>query len=169
MMDMSMGMDLLPQQQMRASPALIALNNMLVLSTLELQQLVQQELEENPALEQIESDEALCSRCGRPLSGATCIYCLHEDLKLAEAERDDASVPSDDEFDPLLAIAAPMSLQENLLRDLHITLPDAEHPIADYLVGSLDEQGFLDSSIEEIATMVMRTNASTLYNLGLSH
>ena len=44
MMDMSMGMDMLPQQQMKASPALIALNNMLVLSTLELQQLVQQEL-----------------------------------------------------------------------------------------------------------------------------
>jgi len=154
MMDMSMGMDLLPQQQMRASPALIALNNMLVLSTLELQQLVQQELEENPALEQIENEDALCSRCGRPLSGATCIYCLHEDLKLAEAERDDASMPSDDEFDPLLAIAAPMSLQENLQRDLHITLPDSEHSIADYLVGSLDEQGFLDSSIEEIAAML---------------
>ncbi len=76
MMDMSMGMGLLPQQQMKASPALIALNNMLVLSTIELQQLVQNELEENPALEQMESDESLCSRCGRPLSGATCIYCL---------------------------------------------------------------------------------------------
>jgi RNA polymerase sigma-54 factor len=154
MMDMSMGMDLLPQQQMRASPALIALNNMLVLSTLELQQLVQQELEENPALEQIENEDALCSRCGRPLSGSTCIYCLHEDLKLAEAERDDASVPADDEFDPLLAVAAPMSLHESLQRDLHITLPDGEHPIADYLVGSLDEQGFLDSSVEEIALML---------------
>jgi RNA polymerase sigma-54 factor len=154
MMDMSMGMDLLPQQQMRASPALIALNNMLVLSTLELQQLVQQELEENPALEQLENEDSLCSRCGRPLSGSTCIYCLHEDLKLAEAERDDASVPPDDEFDPLLAIAAPMSLQENLRRDLHITVPEEEHPIADYLVGSLDDQGFLDSSVEEIATML---------------
>lgn len=81
MMDMSMGMNLLPQQQMKASPALIALNNMLVLSTQELQQLVQTELADNPALEQDESDEALCSRCGRPLSGATCIYCLHEDMK----------------------------------------------------------------------------------------
>jgi RNA polymerase sigma-54 factor len=158
MMDMSMGMDMLPQQQMKASPALIALNNMLVLSTLDLQQLVQQEIEENPALEQVESDDSLCSRCGRPLSGATCIYCLHEDLKLAEAERDDASVPSDDEFDPLLAIAAPMSLEENLRRDLHITLPDAEHPIADYLVGSLDEQGFLDCEVEEIAGLLKVSN-----------
>ncbi|HEX5691789.1 MAG TPA: hypothetical protein VFX76_17360, partial [Roseiflexaceae bacterium] len=152
MMDMSMGMDMTPQQQMRASPALIALNNMLVLSAQDLQQLVQQEIDENPALEMDESDEALCSRCGRPLSGATCIYCLHEDLKLAEAERDDASAPSDDDFDPLLAIAAPMSLEENLRRDLHISLPAAEHPLADYLVGSLDEQGFLDCDIEEVAS-----------------
>jgi RNA polymerase sigma-54 factor len=97
MIDMTMGMGLLPQQQMKASPALIALNNMLVLSSLELQQLVQQELEENPALDQVESDESLCSRCGRPLSGATCIYCLHEDMKLAEAERDDASGPPPDD------------------------------------------------------------------------
>jgi RNA polymerase sigma-54 factor len=154
MMDMNMGMSLLPQQQMKASPALIALNNMLVLSTLELQQLVQQELEENPALEQLESEDTLCSRCGRPLSGATCIYCLHEDLKLAEAERDDASVPTDDEFDPLLAIPAPISLQEGLQRDLHIALPESEHPIVDYLIGSLDEQGFLDGQVEEFAAML---------------
>ncbi|HEU4327650.1 MAG TPA: RNA polymerase factor sigma-54 [Roseiflexaceae bacterium] len=157
MMDMSMGMGFLPQQQMKASPALIALNNMLVLSTLELQQLVQQELEENPALEQMESDESLCSRCGRPMSGMTCIYCLHEDMRLAEAEREDSSgVPADDEFDPLLAIAAPVSLQESLQRDLHIALPQSEHFIADYLLGSLDEQGFLEGDIEEIAT-VLRT------------
>jgi RNA polymerase sigma-54 factor len=155
MMDMSMGMSLLPQQQMKASPALIALNNMLVLSTLELQQLVQVELEENPALEQMESDEALCSRCGRPLSGATCIYCLHEDMKLAEAERDDASAPpADDEFDPLLAVAAPTTLREQLQRDLHISLLDTEHLIADYLVGSLDEHGFLDGEVVEIAGML---------------
>jgi RNA polymerase sigma-54 factor len=155
MMDMSMGMNLLPQQQMKASPALIALNNMLVLSTQDLQQLVQTELEENPALDQVESEEALCSRCGRPLSGATCIYCLHEDLKLAESERDDAAAaPTEDDFDPLLAVAAPTSLHEAVLRDLHVSLPASDHPIADYLVGSLDEHGFLDGSIEEIATMM---------------
>src|SRR3954467_19448 len=144
MMDMSMGMNLLPQQQMKASPALIALNNMLVLSTQELQQLVQSELEENPALDQVESEESLCSRCGRPLSGTTCIYCLHEDLKLAESERDDAaSRATEDDFDPLLAVAAPTSLHEAVLRDLHASLAASDHPIADYLVGPTDEDGFL--------------------------
>src|SRR5579859_5848496 len=150
MMDMSMGMGMLPQQQMKASPALIALNSMLVLSAAELQQLVQQELEENPALEQLESEDSLCSRCGRPLTGTTCMYCLHEDMRLAEAERDDGSAaPADDEFDPLLMIAAPVSLGESLQRDLHISLPEADHKIADYLLGLLDDQGFLDGDISE--------------------
>lgn len=159
MMDMSMGMGLLPQQQMRASPALIALNNMLVLSNLELQQLVQQEIDDNPALEQLESEESLCSRCGRPLSGATCIYCLHEDMRLAEAERDDSSgAPAEDEFDPLLAIAAPVSLQESLQRDLHVSLPLEDHVIADYLLGSLNDQGFLEDDVDIIAD-ILKTNA----------
>ena len=47
-----------------------------------------------------------------------------------------------------------MPLQESLQRDLHITLPVGEHAISDYLVGSLDEQGFLTSSVQEIATML---------------
>src|SRR3954467_12683964 len=155
MMDMSMGMGILPQQQMKASPALIALNNMLVLSTLELQQLVQPEPEANPALaplaagalpaaDQLEREDMRGSRCGRPLSGVTCIYCLHEDLKLAEAERDDASSrATEDDFDPLLAVAAPTSLHEAVLRDLHASLAASDHPIADYLVGPTDEDGFL--------------------------
>jgi RNA polymerase sigma-54 factor len=80
---------------------------------------------------------------------------LHEDLKLAEAERDDASTPAaDDEFDPLLAVAAPTSLREAVQRDLHVSLPERDHVIADYLVGSLDEHGFLDGDIEEIAAMM---------------
>ncbi len=158
-MDMSMGMSLLPQQQMKASPALIALNNMLVLSTLELQQLIQQELEENPALEQSEGEDNVCRRCGRPISGLTCMYCLHEDMRLVESEREDTSgVPAEDEFDPLLAVAAPVSLQESLERDLRVSLPTEDHQIADYLLGSLDDQGFLDADIHDIAQTLAVTD-----------
>lgn len=158
MMDMSMGMGMLSSQQMRASPALIALNNMLVLSNQELQQLVQQEMEANPALEEMESVDSLCMRCGRPLSGATCIYCLHEDMRLAESEREDSSgTPPEDEFDPLLAIAAPVTLQESLERDLHVSLPVEDHRIADYLLGSLNDQGFLEDDVDIIAD-ILKTN-----------
>lgn len=152
MTDMQMSMGMAVQMQMKASPALIALNNMLILSTLELQQMIQQEIEDNPALELIESDEVLCQRCGRQLSGTTCMYCLQEDLRMMESEREDFSVVlDDDEFDPLMLIAAPLMMSESLLRDVHASLPSEDHFIAEYLIGSLDDQGYLDTSVEEVA------------------
>jgi RNA polymerase sigma-54 factor len=152
MMDMSMGMQMAPQMQMKASPALIALNNMLILSTLELQQMIQQELEENPALELSESQEDLCQRCGRPFSGTTCMHCLQEDLRTMEAERDHYTGPTEDEeFDPLMLVAAPPSLGETLLRDLRASLAHEDHFIGEYLIGSLDDQGYLEGSLEDIA------------------
>ncbi|MBA3944031.1 MAG: RNA polymerase factor sigma-54 [Herpetosiphonaceae bacterium] len=151
MMDMSMGM--VVQQQMKPSPALIALNNMLILSTLELQQLIQHEIEENPALELVESDEGLCQRCGRQLSGTVCVHCQQEDLRIIEAERDDYSTGfDDDDFDPLMLVAAPAQMGELLIRDLHASLPREDHFIAEYLVGSLNDQGLLEGSVEEHAT-----------------
>ncbi len=151
MMDMSMGMAV--QQQMKASPALIALNNMLILSTLELQQMIQHEIEENPALELLESEEGLCQRCGRQLSGALCMYCQQEDQRIIEAERDDyTSSYEDDEFDPLMMVAAPPQLGDVLIRDLRASLPQSEHFIAAYLVGSLNDQGLLGDRLEDIAT-----------------
>ena len=152
MTDMSMAMGMQVQMQMKASPALIALNNMLILSTHELQQAIQQELEENPALELLESEEVLCQRCGRQLSGPTCINCLQEDMRMMESERDDFSIAADDdEFDPLLLVAAPPTLSDKLRRDLHASLPSEDHFIADYLIGSLDDQGYLDTTVDEVA------------------
>ncbi|HZB96925.1 MAG TPA: RNA polymerase factor sigma-54 [Herpetosiphonaceae bacterium] len=152
MTDMSMMMGLQVQMQMKASPALIALNNMLILSTQELQQAIQQELEENPALELMESEEAICPRCGRPLSGPTCIHCLQEDMRIMDSEREDFSLGTDDdEFDPLMLVAAPPTLSESLLRDLHASLPAEDHFIAEYLIGSLNEQGYLDTTVDEVA------------------
>jgi len=156
-MEFRMGMspELQSQQTMttKASPALIALNNMLVLSTQELQQLIQQELEENPALENVDVEpEDVCRRCGRPLIDSLCMYCAQEDQRLAESERNDYSQPADDdEFDPLLMVATPAMLSEVLLRDLRASLPPTDYFIAEYLVGCLDEQGFLDAATGDIA------------------
>jgi len=152
MMDMSMGMQMAPQMQMKASPALIALNNMLILSTLELQQMIQQELEENPALELNEAEEELCQRCGRPFSGTTCMFCLQEDMRTMDADRDDYTGPNeDDDFDPLMLVAAPPSMGESLLRDLRASLPSEDHFIAEYLIGSLNDQGYLEPTLEDVA------------------
>lgn len=152
---MGMSSEMQSQQAMttKASPALIALNNMLVLSTQELQHLIQQELEENPALENIDVEpEEVCRRCGRPLIDSHCMHCAQEDQRLADSERNDHSQPADDdEFDPLMMIATPAMLSEVLLRDLRASLPPYDYFIAEYLVGCLDEQGFLDANIGDIA------------------
>ena len=44
-------MRLLPQQQLKVTPKQIAANHILQLSSMELQEVVNQELEENPALD----------------------------------------------------------------------------------------------------------------------
>lgn len=151
-MSMQMGMGMSAQMQMRASPALIALNNMLILSTLELQQAIQEELEDNPALEMVESEEMLCQRCGRQLSGPTCIHCLQEDMRMMDSEREDyTQMVEDEEFDPLMLVAAPPTLSENLVRDMHASLPTEDHFIADFLIGSLNDQGYLETTVDEVA------------------
>jgi RNA polymerase sigma-54 factor len=58
-----------------------------------------------------------------------------------------------DEFDPLLRVATPISLAESLQHDLHVSLPVADQPIADYLIGSLDAHGRLDCDTAEVAEM----------------
>lgn len=151
-MNMNMASEFEQNQTARLTPALIALNNMLVLSTADLQHLLQQELDENPALDLIETDaeEATCPTCGNRLLGRLCLVCAADDMR--DDTRTEGSSPgADDEYDPLLLVAAPMRLQEQLQRDLRASLPVDDQPIAEYLIGCLDERGFLDGEIPEIA------------------
>src|SRR4029079_11242002 len=72
--------------------------------------------------------------------------------RMMEAEREDVTfTQEDDEFDPLMMVAAPPTLSENLLRDLHASLATEDHFIGEYLIGSLDERGFLDTTVDEVA------------------
>jgi RNA polymerase sigma-54 factor len=150
MFGMSLGMEMAPQQQLKASPNLIALNAMLVLSSHELQQLVQRELEENPAIEQIEQAEARCAACHQILVQGVCVFCLRSNARLSDGSDAEPAMP-DQETDPLLTVAAPLSHCEMLQRDLRAALPASDYSIIDYLLGSLDEHGFLQSTTAEIA------------------
>lgn len=142
MLEMSMS----PEMGMRVTPALLSLTHMLTLPILELQHLVQQELDENPALEQLESAESseLPERDDSPgaVSPADLLY-----------DEEDAAPGSFDEdtADPLLFVAAPWSMTETLLADLRASLPAQDYPLAVLLVGSLDERGFLHEDLDDIA------------------
>jgi RNA polymerase sigma-54 factor len=57
----------------------------------------------------------------------------------------------DEEFDPITIVAAEMPLSERILTELGAVLDDDEMPIAEFLVGSLDERGYLATSVEAVA------------------
>ena len=162
-MDMDLNQEAVQQQSMKVSPRLVAASYILELSSLELQQTIQAELEENPALEM--SEVAKCPVCGGAMQGTVCPHCLAQ--KREEAQSDETQTdPSDDyvpthglsssgdeEFDPLTQVAAQMTLPERLLLELQSLIPEDDLPIAEYLVGSLDENGYLRTSIEEVADL----------------
>lgn len=136
-----------PQMEMQANPALLNLARLLTLPSTDLQQVIRQELAENPSLEEIETEETPCETCGGPLVEGMCLRCL------SHSPDPSSSAPTSDTewVDPFLFVAAPRSLTETLLMDLYATLPEADHPLADALVGSLDEQGFLADEPADIA------------------
>lgn len=139
-------MSMMPEMGMRVTPALLNLAQLLALPSLDLQQLVQQELNENPALEEVETYEAACGRCGSLVIDGICLNCASGD-----AVSEGPPARRDEEIDPLLFVAAPRSLTETLLQDLYASLPDSDHPIALALVGNLDERGFLAEELEVLA------------------
>src|SRR5438045_6822295 len=65
---------LLPQQQLKVTPKQIAANYILQLSSLELQDVINQELEENPALDLEEVQ--VCPLCGNHLTGRVRLNCF---------------------------------------------------------------------------------------------
>jgi RNA polymerase sigma-54 factor len=142
-------------------PRLIEANAVLMLSSQELQSLIDAELSANPALEV--EDRYDCPNCGRPFDGPHCPHCLGQ--QTAEATTSPMSedvadplghtqlgaVPDDERPDPLTFVATGADLREQLLADVrpHLGLIDAA--IAEWLIASLDERGYLAASLDEIA------------------
>src|SRR5262245_59624480 len=85
-MDINLCADLIPEQSVRVSPRLVAASYILELSSLELQQVIQQELDENPAIELLEAPT--CPACGGAVQGRICPHCLTQqpEAKNTEAE-----------------------------------------------------------------------------------
>jgi RNA polymerase sigma-54 factor len=139
-------MQMVPEMGMRVTPALLNLAQLLALPSMDLHQLVRQELDENPALEEIEATIELCMRCGTPQIDEYCSVCAAADPFTTQLATGDPS-----EIDPMLFVCAPVSFAESLLADLKASLPQEEHGIAVVLVGGLDEHGFLSEEPEAIA------------------
>ena len=159
-MELEFSQDLGAQQAMKVSPRLVAASYILELSSQELQHQIATELSENPALELV--DVPTCQVCGSELQGSICPWCIQrqkgEEMSRPDSaadQYDDLSTSSpdqgpDDDFDPLTQVASEETLAERLLLELGAILEERDLPIAEYLVGSLDDKGYLSTSVEEV-------------------
>src|ERR671933_2429065 len=158
-MELDLSQDTSLVQSVKVSPRLVAANYILELSSLELQQAISEELQDNPALELI--DVPTCQVCGTEMQGSVCPRCLQrqkgEDVipRSSDLTFEDNLPPAqpgaDDEFDPLTQVASEQTLAERLLSELGTLLDEEDMPIAEYLVGSLDDKGYLSCTVDEAA------------------
>src|SRR5215470_6399197 len=155
-LELDLGQEYTPSQTLKVSPRLVAANYILELSSQELQQQIATELNENPALELVEIPT--CRVCGTELQGSICPRCIQRQKGSSSSSAysgetrgngyDDGNdarnrAPDDEDFDPLTRVASEQTLAEKLLMDMGAVLPEEDMTIAEYLVGSLDEKGYL--------------------------
>ncbi len=163
---MELEQTLLPHLGVNISAKLITSLKILQLSSEELSQTISQEMADNPALE-IE-EQALCPICGAPLENGACPEChpgasatTTDDAGVADVAdydattymetRDRRNQDGEEDYDPISLVASDMSLSEYLLAAMRNMLPSEDMDIADYLVGSLDEFGYLTATDGEVA------------------
>ncbi len=165
-----------PDHVLRVSTRLITASTILHLSADELERAVTQEQVENPALEV--SEARICLLCGTPLYGQTCTACghfaqpaatIHEAVSHYESSAQDdpqhffeigelresydhsSAEADDDDFDPLASIPTGETLAEALLQQLEALVPPDDALIAEQLVGNLNERGYLEVSVSDVA------------------
>lgn len=166
-----------PTQAVRVSARLIASSTILHLSSDELERAVNQEQVDNPTL--AVQEQQICFFCGTRAHGQLCSVCGHflqptqplisghERLTQHEhsLERSTSSQQafydidnygfaeddSIDEYDPLALIPTGETLLESLLQQLEALVSPEDAPIAEQLVGNLNERGYLEITPLEIA------------------
>jgi RNA polymerase sigma-54 factor len=158
-MSIELNQQLQPTMQVKVTPKQIAANYILQMSSMALQEAISQELDENPALEMLET--SACPICGAPVTGNYCTECMPR--KQSANDESIAAVdelPADaaprlrdeaDEFDPIARAEAEFTLDEHLTWNLHAILPRGLHEVADHVIGALDENGFLTETDAEVA------------------
>ncbi|MDH7482211.1 MAG: RNA polymerase factor sigma-54 [Armatimonadota bacterium] len=151
-------------QQQRIDPKIIMANTLLQLSSLELQEAIEQELAENPALEL--EDEEPCSGC--ELAPFMCKDCSFQKLA-AQNEETDISIyeiepqfeftfDPDDDNDPISSLQADVTLPEHLRNQLRALVTGKTYEIADYLVNYINDRGYLECDLLELTLELNATD-----------
>jgi len=151
------------KQTLRISPSQIQLLNFLQLSTLELEDHIKTELEENPMLEEVsvsddfETDD-FENKDLIPSSTTDYLDWDEFDDDTPNYKTQLSNYSSDDDFYEA-PIAQQTSWRDDLKEQLHILpLTERQQLLGDFIIDSLDEHGFLKYDSEAIADDVSFTN-----------
>lgn len=154
---MALRQHLAQKLEQRLSPQQIQLMKLLQVPTMELDQRIKQELEENPALEE-GIDEPLDEFEGQDDDFNEGDEDYDNDFELSDYFDDDTpdyktqvNNTSKDEEERAIPLSVEASFQEKLTEQLHLLyLDDTQFIIADTIIGNLDESGYLNRDIEAI-------------------
>jgi len=132
----------------------------LAMGIAELQQFVQAQCRENPAL--VLDDVLPCPFCGVLMVDGKCSVCSLRDSGAAPAVSggDDDGLwgrvfdVSDDEeaLEPLALVASPISLHDHLRTQIRAEFPEEEIPAAELIVDHIDDDGYLREPLVELAS-----------------
>lgn len=140
--------DLKTQLQTRVDPRVILSSQLLELSQIELNSMIDCELASNPALERLDFDE-------EPLTDEAILKSIApQELSHKSVDHEayrSLSTTGGEETDWLDFAASFDSLQDHLRGQLFAQLPSRLHDVAEFLTESVDDQGYLEISVEEAA------------------
>ncbi len=152
---MALKQQLTQKLEQRLSPQQIQLMKLLQVPTMELDQRIKQEIEENPALEEgtdEQDDEFDNSDEFEDDNDGEDEFDLSDYLDDDVADyKTQANNSSKDDEERVIPLSGEQSFQEKLTEQLHLLdLDDNEFTIADILIGNLDESGYLNRDLEAI-------------------
>ncbi len=151
---MALRQQLAQKLEQRLSPQQIQLMKLLQVPTMELDQRIKQEIEENPALEEGGEDQEDEFDNQEEFDDDD----DQEEFDLSDYLDDDvadyktqANNNSKDEEERVIPLSGEQSFQEKLTEQLNLLdLDDRQFIIADIIIGNLDESGYLNRDLEAI-------------------
>jgi RNA polymerase sigma-54 factor len=181
-MKLGIGLDLKQQLEMRLTPQLILQMKLLQVSALDLEQMVREEMEQNPALEEsdgspgtaeadvIASISEPASEVAAPLPAVNAPAPDTNETPIETKPGEEYTINDlmpDDGWSPAayagggtdedqtsaaeLAVGPAQSLAECLMPHLRSVLSEDDARVAEFIIASLDDDGFLTMTDEEIA------------------
>ena len=168
---MSLGQSMQQRQLQRLSPQQIQLMKLLQIPSAQIEQRVKEELEENPALElhselldneigedtnddlinELQEEEAIPVDEYEMSNEEISEYTYDDDGEIADYKTKDDYYPELDN-DKVIPIKAELSLNDQLMDQLSmLDLEETPFKIAEQIIGSLDDDGYLRRALQSIA------------------